>query len=136
MNAEWNHYQTKKDEQLQSKKRNTDYETMMKDKSESYSEWWIYNKGDRARAITELYYEGKENKDPCFVNLYNKAQSKIVKYNLGDVLANAFKHECVTERHSNRFGQTRIWDDLYIATALYKFLENYWGNLAEGSSEC
>ena len=133
--AEYSFYYTRNDE-YHVKNDHREYEDGMKKKSDSYAYWWIYEKGDRARLLVEEHYDKLSSVDPCFVNVYNKKTKKIEKYMLKNVLPMMFVHGKNSELHPNRLGQTRFWDDLYIATEIYNFLHTHWCVLEEGSSVC
>ena len=135
VSAEHNFYKTKKEEEALKYSRSLEYEKSMTEKSNKYAEYWIYEKGDRARFILDSHFHKKTCKDPCYINLYNKKVKTIEKYNFSEVVKMIFEdaHEALP---GNRLGQTRIWEDLYLSTEIYKFLMNHWEYLSEGSSEC
>jgi len=138
VSAERVFYKTKKDEaaflQFEKTNRALEYEHAMVEKSNKYAEYWIYEKGDRARIVIDAFFDKKTSKDPCFINVYNKNCKHMEKRNFLEVVNMIF--EDFKELHGNRLGQTRIWGDLYISTEIYKFMVAYWENLSEGSSEC
>ena len=138
VSVERNFYKTKNDEAALLKQEKTnraiEYEQSMVEKSNQYAEYWIYEKGDRARIVIGSFFDKKTSKDPCFINVYNKKDKKMEKRNLMEVVNMIF--EDLKELPGNRLGQTRIWGDLYISTEIYKFMVAHWEDLSEGSSEC
>ena len=134
ISAERNFYKTKKEEEVLKSTRALEYEQSVMSKSNQYAKYWIYEKGDRARLIIDAYFEKKSHKDPCFINVYNKKEKSMKKYNFYEVVNMIFEDH--KELPGNRLGQTRIWGDLYLSTEIYKFMTVHWENLCEGSSEC
>lgn len=134
ISVERNYYKTKKDEELLKTVRAAEYEQNMLEKSNQYAEYWIYEKGDRAKAIIDKYFVNKSSNDPCFINVYNKKAKTMEKYNFTKIVEMVL--EDVKDLPGNRLGQTRIWGDLYLSTEIYKFMKAHWECLSEGSSEC
>lgn len=134
ISAERNYYKTKKDEEVLKTAHAAEYEQNMLARSNQYAEYWIYEKGDRARTIINKYFDKKSSGDPCFINVYNKKARTMEKYNFPKIVEMVF--EDVKDLPGNRLGQTRIWGDLYLSTEIYKFMKAHWECLSEGSSEC
>ena len=133
MDAETTFYKTKNDEKNLNKNTKSKYEDDMLQKSNDYAQFWIYNKGDRARVLIEAYYEKNTMNDPCYINVYNKDEKVMVKMKSPEIIEMIFKDFSKT-LPSNRLGQTRIWNNIYISTEIYKFMCAHWEVLEEGSS--
>ena len=132
--AERDFYRTKMEEREHEKLRALQFEESMTEKSNEYAEYWIYEKGDRAKLIIKEHFSEKNSKDPCFINVYDKKERKMEKMKFSDITSMVFENK--TELPGNRFGQTRIWGDLYISTEIYKFMIAHWKDLEDESSEC
>ena len=133
MDNESTYYLTKSDERQNNRAKVQQYEANMKEKSDSYAQWWIYEKGDRARTILEQYHDENVTKDPLYVNVYNKANKGMEKSCLKELVTYMFEKGKTENRHGNCLGQTRIWEDLYVATEIYNFLATYWSLLGVSS---
>lgn len=132
--VERNYYKKKNDEANLKTAHAAEYEHNMFAKSNQYAEYWIYEKGDRAIKIIDKYFDNKSSTDPCFINVYNKKAKTMEKYNFPKIVEMVL--EDVKDLPGNRLGQTRIWEDLYLSTEIYKFIKAHWECLSEGSSEC
>tara|TARA_A100001015_G_C14966855_1_gene703345 strand:- start:198 stop:764 length:567 start_codon:yes stop_codon:yes gene_type:complete len=134
VSAERNFYKTKKEEQMLKNTRSYEYEESVTAKSNQYAEYWIYEKGDRAKLVINAYFNNKSSNDPCFINVYDKKEKTMKKYNFFMVVEMIFKE--VHDLPGNRLGQTRIWGDMYLSTEIYKFMNAHWNDLNKESSEC
>lgn len=110
------------------------FEKETRDKTDSYSSWWISEKGNRAKLLVEAYYENTSSQDACYVNVYDKSKRMIVKYKLKDVLEHVFKNK--SETRSNKYGQVRFWEDLYLSSDIFDLLKAHHQVLEEGTSVC
>ena len=134
ISAERNYYKAKKDEEFLKTSRAAAYEQQMLEKSNQYAEYWIFEKGDRARTVINQYFDKKPSKDPCFINVYNKKTRTMEKHSFPNIVDMVFRDS--KDLLGNRLGQTRIWGDLYLSTEIHKFMKAHWECLSEGSSEC
>ena len=95
VSAERVFYKTKKDEaaflQFEKTNRALEYEHAMVEKSNKYAEYWIYEKGDRARIVIDAFFDKKTSKDPCFINVYNKKCKNMEKRNFLEVVNMIFE---------------------------------------------
>lgn len=125
INAEKSYYNERKT--IRDNKK--EYDNSMKNKSDSYAEWWVYEKGHRACTILSNYYRDYEIKDPLYINTFDKSKKGIQKYHLKDILYMMFTKEEFPVLPGNRNGQTRIWEELYISTKIYNFLYFKWSEI-------
>jgi len=102
-------------------------------RTNTYSEFWIFNMGDRARKIVLSFHENKEMKDPLHVNVFDKSSRAMIKMKVSDILPN-LKTD-YESYHVNKFGQIRFHKDLYLASHIVLFLARYMDEL-QNSSDC
>mgnify|MGYP001205840379 CR=1 FL=1 len=140
LETERNYYQEKKDViKKQDDKINSKNEeriarqSSILDRTSSYSEFWIYNMGDRAKKIVTCFHEKKEIKDPLHVNVFDKSSGTMIKMKVSNILPNL--NEDLDSYHVNRFGQVRFDENLYLASQILFFLVKHL-NYYQNSSEC
>lgn len=140
INAEKKYYEQIKSEYYSSVNTNNEYKKEQKEfangmlmKSQSYSCFFLKEKGDRAKNIIEQIYDKRDVEDACYVNVYDKSKKSIEKYKMEDVVKKILKTPNMESFDANKFGQVRFYNDLYLPEDIYKFVVGHHSTIKDTS---
>lgn len=140
INAEKKYYENMKSEYCSSVNSNNEYKKEQNEfangmliKSQSYSCFFLKEKGDRSKNIIEQVYDQRDVKDACYVNVYDKSKKSVEKYKMKSVVETILKNPNMDSFDTNKFGQVRFYNDLYLPEDIYKFVVEHHNTIKDTS---